>query len=731
MVIVLLANGFEELEAITPVDVLRRNNIDVRTVSITSEKLVTGTHGIQIAADLLASDVPLDQVKMLILPGGMPGVKNLDASLLTQSFIDATLKNGGHLAAICAAPSIFGKHGMLTNIKATCFPGFEAEMHNAILTDAEVVTDGIFTTARDYRAATAFADELVKICDIMSIKPRDEETIDSPLNDTLPLPEPEVELTFEYDETPPFEATSTVFKKLFDFEIVEETKEETKKPAAVREKVDYSAYKLPSLDLLGLNEEADEDTSEIIENGNTIIETLAAFNVSAKVTEIERGPRITRYVIVPEKGVKVNSITNLFNDIALNLAKEGIRMEAPIPGRSAIGFEVPNNTPGIVRLRELLESDEFAGASSKSRFALGKDVSGNGVFGDISRLPHLIVAGATGMGKSVCINSMLTSLLYKMTPDELNLILIDPKKVEFRMYSGLPHLRVPVITEAAEAAGALFWACNEMERRYELLENTNTRNIEAYNLKVDEDPSIGEKLPKLLIVIDELADLMLQVRDPIEDLIMRIAQKARATGIHLIIGTQRPSVQVITGCIKANIPSRISLKVTSQVDSRTIFDMSGAEKLLNRGDMLYWPVDKTKPVRVQCAFVSDSEVENVVDFIKAQYPDHPYDAEVAEYIKSESQKLRTKRAPVEEDDEDDGGYLSDKCFLDAVELVIRAGKASTSLLQRKLSIGYGKAAKFIDAMEELGIVGEPNHQKPREVLITLDEWREKLGRIKL
>ena len=695
MVIVLLANGFEELEALTPVDVLRRNNIDVRTVSITNDKLVTGTHGIQVAADLLSSDVPLDQVDLLILPGGMPGVKNLDVSPITQMFIDATLRNNGRLAAICAAPSIFGKHGMLTNIKATCFPGFEGEMHNAILMNTEVVTDGIFTTARDYRAATAFADELVRVCDSMSIMPHDESEAD----------EEPVSGVLEFD-----------FSLLDESELIEITKEEE----------DHADCTVPPIDLLGLNDKTDgDDTSEITETANIIIETLSAFGVSATIRGVDRGPRITRYEIVPAKGVKVNSVVSLYHDIALNLAKEGIRMEAPIPGKSAIGLEVPNSKPEIVRLGELISSETFTEAKSKTFVAIGKDVAGEPVFGDIAKLPHLLISGATGMGKSVCINTILTSLLYKASPDELKFILIDPKKVEFRGFIDLPHLLVPVVTEAKEAAASLMWATEEMERRYELIEKAEVRNIDAYNEKVSNDKS-AEILPKIVIVIDELADLMMQVKDPVEDLIMRIAQKARAAGIHLIIGTQRPSVQVITGCLKANIPSRITCKVTSQVDSRTVLDMAGAEKLLNRGDMLYWPVDKTMPIRVQGAFISDSEVEDVISFIKNKYTDYSYDSDAVAEIAKAAEKIKSKLVA---DVDDESAELTDnQCFLDAVEIAINSQKISTSLLQRKLSIGYGKAAKFIDAMEEMGIISGPNGQKPRDVLISLDEWHEMLAK---
>ena len=530
----------------------------------------------------------------------------------------------------------------------------------------------------------------------------------------------------EDDDVPPFEH-STIRPE-------SKAKVEKKEEAPVKKKPDFSNYQMPSLDLLGLDPETDDDDSDINENTKILIDTLASFNVTASIKGVDRGPRITRYEVVPARGVKVQSITNLYNDIALNLAKEGIRMEAPIPGKSAIGFEIPNKKPRNVRLRELLECDEFGAANSKTFVGIGKDVAGNPVFGDISKYPHALICGATGMGKSVCINSILVSMLYKARPDEVKLIMIDPKKVEFRMYSGIPHLLIPVITESKQAAGALMWAVEEMERRYEVIEKNNIRNIEAYNEKVRANPSLGEPLPKIVIVIDELADLMMMVRDPVEDLIMRIAQKARAAGIHLIIGTQRPSVQVITGAIKANIPSRLSCKVTSQVDSRTIFDMGGAEKLLNRGDMLYWPVDRTKALRVQGAYVSDQEVEDVMEFLKSQVSEGAYDEDIFAEINKAAQKCGNKKSGgVSADDiDDDGeecGYYSDQQFLDAVELAIRSKKVSTSLLQRKLSIGYGKAAKYIDAMEEIGIVSEPKGQKPRDVLLSMDEWHEKLSRV--
>ena len=533
---------------------------------------------------------------------------------------------------------------------------------------------------------------------------------------------------YDDEDEPPFETERVISR--------EKPKAEKKPSTPEKKKPNFANYQKPSVELLGLDPVTDDDTSEINENTKILIDTLSSFNVTASIKGVDRGPRITRYEVVPARGVKVNAITSLFNDICLNLAREGVRMEAPIPGKSAIGFEIPNKYPKNVRLRELLECDEFINAKSKTFVAIGKDVAGNPIFGDISKYPHALICGATGMGKSVCINSILISMLYRARPDEVKLIMVDPKKVEFKMYSGIPHLLIPVITESKQAAGALMWAVEEMERRYELIEKFNVRNLDAYNEKVSENPSLGDKLPKIVIVIDELADLMMMVRDPVEDLIMRIAQKARAAGIHLIIGTQRPSVQVITGSIKANIPTRMSCKVTSQVDSRTVFDIAGAEKLLNRGDMLYSTTDRPKAFRVQGAFVSDSEVESIMEFLKSQSPENAYDDEVFAEINKAAQKCGNKKSGgVSADDiDDDGeecGYYSDQQFLDAVELAIRSKKISTSLLQRKLSIGYGKAAKYIDAMEEIGVVSEPRGQKPRDVLISMDEWHEKLSRVEV
>ncbi len=500
------------------------------------------------------------------------------------------------------------------------------------------------------------------------------------------------------------------------------------------EKPDYSDYQYPPLDLL-LKGKFEEDTNQEEEknrNAEILVDTLAQFNVRVSIKGVDRGPRITRYEIVPAKGIKVSKVMALYNDIALNLGVDGMRMEAPIPGKSAIGVEIPNKHPTTVLLRDLVESDEFVRSASKTYACLGKDVTGNPVFADIAKMPHVLVAGATGMGKSVCINAILISILYKARPDEVKFIMIDPKKVEFNGYNGIPHLLVPVVTDVKQAAGTLMWAVEQMEKRYDLMEKLEVKKLDDYNQKVRENPTLGEPLPKIIIVIDELNDIMLQVRKPAEDLIMSIAQKARAAGIHLIIGTQRPSVDVITGIIKANIPSRISCKVASLNDSRTILEQVGAEKLLNNGDMLYVSAGAPKALRVQGAFVSDPEVIGVMKFLKSQAKGAIYDSEALEEINRAAQKCSKNKGDDDgldgDDDGDNVGILNDQQFLDAVELAIRSSKISTSLIQRKIGIGYGKAAKFIDNMENLGIVSEPNGSKPRDILITKDEWHEMLAR---
>ena len=560
----------------------------------------------------------------------------------------------------------------------------------------------------------------------------------APLNEQKPAAKSqanirdEISIAADVDDVP-FDEPVQVKMPSASLVPVDEKKAEKKK-----KKPDFADYKFPALDFLAKEESSHNDNiqAEIQENADKLIETLASFGVTASIKGVDRGPRITRYEVVPAKGVKVSQIMNLQDDIALNLAAGSIRMEAPIPGKSAVGIEIPNKKSSIVRLRDLLETPDFESSKSKTIVCIGRDVAGQPVFGDLAKMPHLLIAGATGMGKSVCINSLLISVLYKARPDEVKFIMIDPKQVEFTMYNGIPHLLVPVVSDAKQAAGALMWAVEEMERRYNLLNPLCVRNVEAYNEKVAADPSLGEPLPKIIIVIDEFADLMLQVKDPVESLVTRIAQKARAAGIHLVIGTQRPSVNVITGVIKANVPSRISCKVMSNVDSKTVLDSAGAEKLLDKGDALYAPAGSPKPHRLQCAFVADGEVENIMNFLKQQTDGDSYDSTVMEDIKRAADKCNKKGGGNDRDDSDvdsgsGEGYLNDRQFLDAVEVAVNTRKISTSLIQRKLSIGYGKAAKFIDIMEDMGIVGEANGQRPREVLLTPDEWREKLARASL
>lgn len=482
-------------------------------------------------------------------------------------------------------------------------------------------------------------------------------------------------------------------------------------PAASTESISYS---FPPLELLNEpdgSKESKLNSAKVRNNAKLLEDTLMSFGISAKVLQVSRGPAITRYELQPAPGVKVSRIVNLSDDIALNLAASGVRIEAPIPGKAAIGVEVPNRDISVVRLREVLESSAFTRHSSKLCFGLGKDIAGKSIVADIAKMPHLLVAGATGSGKSVCINSLIVSILYKASPEEVKLILIDPKVVELNHFNGIPHLLIPVVTDPKKAAGALNWAVQEMVSRYKLFANKGVKDLQSYNEKVE--TSEEDKLPQIIVVVDELADLMMVAPGEVEDAICRLAQMARAAGIHLVIATQRPSVDVITGLIKANIPSRIAFAVSSHTDSRTILDMGGAEKLLGRGDMLYYPVGASKPIRVQGCFVSEKEVAAIVDHIKASYETPTYDMDVIEEIAADREE-----------------QLSDDCdelLPEAIEIAIDAGQASISMLQRRLRIGYARAARMIDEMEARGIVSGFDGSKPRNVLITREEFEELYG----
>ncbi len=494
-------------------------------------------------------------------------------------------------------------------------------------------------------------------------------------------------------------------------------------------------HHFPPLSLLKPSDGVGGSTDEEIQrNSESLLETLASFNVQATIRNVSRGPRITRYEIVPKRGVRIRNITNLQDDISMNLASAGIRIEAPIPGISAVGVEVPNRKSTPVRLRDMLDNEAFRSAASKTTVCVGSDVTGSPVYGDIAKMPHALIAGATGMGKSVCINSILLSLLYKARPDEVKLILVDPKKVELNVYNGIPHLLVPVVVEPQKAAGALIWAVGEMERRFNMIERACVRDLKGYNRIVEQNPDMGAPLPQIVIVIDELNDLMMSARDAVEDAICRIAQKARAAGIHLLIGTQRPSVDVITGVIKANIPSRIAFHVSSQVDSRTILDLAGAEKLLDKGDMLFFPVGVPKPIRVQGSLVDDDEVEAVTTYLKRNVDTSAlYDDEVMANIEREAEKCTPKDKRAERSGEEGEAGASDDLFSDpqfiaAVEIAITSGQISTSKIQTKLRIGFQKASFYITNMEDMGIVGPLNGAKPREVLITMDQFLEMKAR---
>lgn len=486
-------------------------------------------------------------------------------------------------------------------------------------------------------------------------------------------------------------------------------------------------YQIPSIDFLqnGVSRAGDPAVDqEMKEKAGILVETLKSFGVTVRITGIFRGPSVTRYEIQPAAGIKVSKITGLADDIALSLAAQGVRIEAPIPGKPAIGIEVPNSHKDTVSLREILESDSFRSSRSKLAFAVGRDIAGNAVVGDIARLPHMIIAGATGSGKSVCTNSIIMSILYHATPEEVKLILIDPKIVEFTVYEGIPHLLIPVVTDPKKAAGALNWAVQEMQRRYNLFAENSVRDLGDYNAAAAQPGSGLEPMPQIVVIIDELADLMMTTSKEVEDSICRLAQKARAAGMHLIIATQRPTTDIITGLIKANIPSRIALSVMSQVDSRTILDTGGAEKLLGHGDMLYLPNGKIKPVRVQGCFTSTKEIEKVVDFIKSQTQSE-YSNEIMEQVeqsipvtKAEAKELQKAAGEPEPGSDED-------VLERAIEVVVEAGQASTSSLQRRLKLGYARAARMMDELEQMGVIGSYEGAKPRKVLMTKEQLAER------
>lgn len=508
------------------------------------------------------------------------------------------------------------------------------------------------------------------------------------------------------------------------FKQEDEQKEEKKREVLQLEHamtVEDEHYEYPPVEILSKpgKKTLKGGAKALTDTATKLQKTLYSFGVSAKVENVSVGPAITRYELKPAEGVRVSKIANLADDIALNLAAETIRIEAPIPGKQAVGIEVPNHEKEAVHLREVLDSKEFKDSNSKLTIALGKDVAGNIQLADISKMPHVLIAGSTGSGKSVCINTIITSIVYHAKPSEVKFVMVDPKVVELSVYNGIPHLLIPVVTDPRKAAGALAWAVQEMDNRYNLFAAKGVRDLKGYNKAIEKEEGTG-KLPQIVIIIDELADLMMVAKNDVEDAICRLAQKARAAGMHLVIATQRPSVDVITGLIKANIPSRIAFAVSSQVDSRTILDSIGAEKLLGKGDMLYFPAGAPKPSRVQGAFVSDDEVEKIVDFIKSNGT-ATYSEDILETIENSN---KTDKEIAQETDDDE----TDPFLMDAIQTVVETGQASTSFIQRRFKVGYARAGRIIDQMEERGVISGYQGSKPREVLMSLEKLNElKMG----
>ncbi len=800
MIIVLLADGFEEVEALTPVDILRRAGLDVKTVGMNG-KIVCGSHKIPVICDLEPSEVNKEEVSLVIFPGGMPGSLNLDAHPFTDEIISSVNENGGRLAAICAAPLVLGRRGLLKGKRATCYPGFENELLEAVTVTGAVVTDGNITTSRGMGTALAFAKELVSL--ILG-KAKADEISAAIMEPSSPCIPPK-ENVFTSNETSVIDerfieilkfviakkkiSTSLIQrnfaigygKAAFYLDIMEDigvvgatsgakprdvligedglqeslaklkdlrvanmlallnTDNEEKKEKKTTEEADCDFncdevakeafartnpnYKFPSLDTLLKSEDkgsTSDYTPELQETANKIIDTLAAFNLNCPIMGFTNGPRLMRFEIVPPKNAKISKILNLCDDIALGIGAPALRMEAPIPGKSAVVIEVPRKKPVEVRLRELIDTDEYRDNASNTIVCMGKDTENKPIFADIARMPHAIVAGEVGMGKAVWFNAALLSILGKAHPDEVKLILIDPRNVELSIFEGIPHLLFPVTKSVKQTENVLKWVVEETDRRYELLREQLVRNIALYNEKVKADPSVGKPMARIVIMINEIDDLMPIRNTHIESYIIRITQKARAAGIHMIIGTQRVNKNSLTPIIRSNVQSVFSFRLRSHLDSKLLFDVSGAEKLLDRGDMLANFANSTKPVRLQSAFVSDDEVVTFINSLKINS-----DTDNAKKEHNASVTAENECPPQNINSE----FINDERFLKVVDLALNNGTISTSLVQRKLAIGYGKAANYIDIMEDLGIVSEADGAKPRKVLITLEEWRQKLAAV--
>ena len=571
-------------------------------------------------------------------------------------------------------------------------------------------------------------EEPVAIAGGVTVPAADEPEIISEMFTKEPIPEsmPEGNVAADFID-PPVEIVeqqpAPVPEKQVTAAEASESAAQIAEEIAQSNQIEKPEYRFPPIDLLRLPSGSIADgTAEMRENSNRLNETLASFKIEAHIINVTRGPSVTRYEVELEKGVRLSKLTTSADDIALSLGASGVRIAA-VPGKiSVVGIEVPNRVVNTVSLREVIDSQEFAKAKSRSSFAVGKDIGGSCIVGNISKLPHMLIAGTTGSGKSVCMNSIIISLLYKATPDEVKLIMIDPKMVELVNYNGIPHLLIPVVTDPKKAAGSLQWAVTEMMRRYKAMSDAGVRDLESYNSIMDAQQEPASKLAQVVVVIDELADLMLVAAKEVEESICRIAQMGRAAGIHLVIATQRPSADVITGLMKANIPSRIAFSVASAMESRIILDTPGAEKLVGKGDMLYAPIGCGKPKRVQGCFVSDGEVEAVASYVKENFSTD-YDEKVMEEIEKKAQQTGNKQAPTASDPEPTGDEMSgDEMLPAAVDVILETGQASVSMLQRRLKLGYARAARIVDEMEERGIVGPFMGSKPRTILVTKEQW---------
>ena len=594
----------------------------------------------------------------------------------------------------------------------------EAARANKPVSKAEDIMIQIGRDVEDPVAISGGKSEQDVEADIIPIVPQPVERVEPLVIEPVQMPPLEIEKTVEIPPVPKKESSRRT--KVTQQE-AEESAAQVAEEIAQAQTEKKPEYCYPPIKLLKLPGDGKTDgTAEMRENTRRLNEALASFKIDAHIINVTRGPSVTRYEVELAKGVRLSKLTTAADDLALNLGATGVRI-APIPDRvSVVGIEVPNRAVNTVSLREVIDSKEFSGAKSKSSFAVGKDIGGKCIVGNIAKLPHMLIAGTTGSGKSVCMNSIIISLLYKASPDDVKLIMVDPKMVELGIYNGIPHLLIPVVTDPKKAAGSLQWAVTEMLRRYKAMSDAGVRDLESYNSIVENDEG-GKRLPQVVVIIDELADLMLVAAKEVEESICRIAQMGRAAGIHLIIATQRPSADVITGLMKANIPSRIAFAVASAMESRIILDTQGAEKLVGKGDMLYAPIGCGKPKRVQGCFVSDPEVEAVASYVKSNFVTE-YDQDVMQEIERKAEQTGNSKPAASDPEPNSDELYSDEMLPAAVEVILETKQASVSMLQRRLKLGYARAARIVDEMEEKGIVGPFQGSKPREILITQEQW---------